>query len=289
MGGAVGKVARRRPLLFFFVAAWLLNWLLLAPLILSPAGLGLITTPIPYETVILGATTPTLAALLTQWLTAGNLRICRIGGPWGAVAGGILLGTALVLLAFAVAPALVLTGGAVGALRWAAIVEAAIGWFANPLNLLGGPLNEEPGWRGFALPRLQARYGPLIGTLLLGLGWAFWHLPLFLVQGWLTVPLWTFVVTLLCMSVLMTFAANAARMNIVPAILMHAIFNFSFAILVGLCRGVETIGPGLPIYVGSAVGVTLLVILATRGRLGAPAATASAGVVEDEAEGQALA
>jgi membrane protease YdiL (CAAX protease family) len=41
--------------------------------------------------------------------------------------------------------------------------------------VLGGPLFEEPGWRGFALPRQL--HGPLIGGLILGSLWALWHLP----------------------------------------------------------------------------------------------------------------
>lgn len=45
---------------------------------------------------------------------------------------------------------------------------------------LGGPLPEEIGWRGFALPRLQSKFGPLKATLLLSVLWAFWHLPHFL-------------------------------------------------------------------------------------------------------------
>jgi membrane protease YdiL (CAAX protease family) len=48
--------------------------------------------------------------------------------------------------------------------------------------LYGGPLSEEAGWRGFALPRLQARHSPLVASLLLSVIWGRWHLPLHL-QG----------------------------------------------------------------------------------------------------------
>ena len=67
-----------------------------------------------------------------------------------------------------------------------------VSFFRNPvvdLNLLGmaslfflynviyGALSEEPGWRGFALPRLQARFSPLVSSLILGVIWAVWHAP----------------------------------------------------------------------------------------------------------------
>jgi len=44
-------------------------------------------------------------------------------------------------------------------------------------NLIYGGLSEEPGWRGFALPRLQARFSPLVSSLILGVIWAVWHAP----------------------------------------------------------------------------------------------------------------
>lgn len=46
-----------------------------------------------------------------------------------------------------------------------------------PLFLIGGG-NEEPGWRGFGLPTLQQRHSPITATFILGIIWAFWHLPL---------------------------------------------------------------------------------------------------------------
>jgi membrane protease YdiL (CAAX protease family) len=47
--------------------------------------------------------------------------------------------------------------------------------FVNPLD---GPLGEEPGWRGYALPQLQTGRAPLGAALILGLFVALWHLPL---------------------------------------------------------------------------------------------------------------
>ncbi len=49
--------------------------------------------------------------------------------------------------------------------------------------LTGGPLFEEPGWSGFAQPRLQRLHGPLVGGLILGSLWALWHLPGFLIPS----------------------------------------------------------------------------------------------------------
>lgn len=51
------------------------------------------------------------------------------------------------------------------------------------MAIIGGPPFEEPGWTGFAQPRLQGMYGPLVGGLLLGSLWALWHVPGFLIPS----------------------------------------------------------------------------------------------------------
>lgn len=63
--------------------------------------------------------------------------------------------------------------------------ELTFGVIAGQLffNIFSGPLSEEGGWRGFALPRLQEKFNALVSSLILGTIWAFWHLPLFFIPG----------------------------------------------------------------------------------------------------------
>jgi hypothetical protein len=104
--------------------------------------------------------------------------------------------------------------------------------------------------------------------MVLGILWAGWHLPLFLVQGWLNVPIWAYGLLSVCLTVLMTWAVNLSRGSVIPAILMHAVFNSSFPILVALCRGVPTREPGLTWYLVGVVLTAVIVVGVTRGRLG---------------------
>ena len=66
--------------------------------------------------------------------------------------------------------------------NWSAIppLGEVAAWVALFL-VFSGPLGEEPGWRGFALPKMLERQGALVASLLLGGLWAAWHLPLGLV------------------------------------------------------------------------------------------------------------
>ena len=90
-----------------------------------------------------------------------------------------------------------------------------------------GPMGEEPGWRGFALPRMLARWSPLRASVLLGMVWAVWHLPLFWIPGsahashgfgWFSLAAVSF-------SVIITWAFLGANRVLLVPILIHGSAN----------------------------------------------------------------
>lgn len=91
-------------------------------------------------------------------------------------------------------------------------------------QLPSSPLLEEFGWRGFALPHLQDRYSALTASLVLGLLWGIWHLPLTLAYGDLIVP---FLLQITAISVLITWVFNNTRGSMLIAVLCHASLNAS--------------------------------------------------------------
>jgi len=138
---------------------------------------------------------------------------------------------------------------------------------------LGGPLGEEPGWRGFALPRLQRRYGPLVGSLILAPLWAFWHLPIFWVPAWNYPPtilnIVMFVIAATAFTIVMTWVFNNTKGSLFIAILVHAAFDTVLAILNGLFPAplVNDYGSNVPVLIGLGA-LTLVLVALTRGRLG---------------------
>ena len=93
--------------------------------------------------------------------------------------------------------------------------------------LVGGPLGEEFGWRGFALPALQARWGWRVASVLLGLLWAVWHLPLFYSAGTVQshLPMGWYALSAIASSVLFAWLFNRSQGSIVPVLVLHTAVN----------------------------------------------------------------
>jgi uncharacterized protein len=223
----LSHLAKSQPLLLFFILAYAWSWglwWLVRPGFLR--GTGSISDIIEMSLFLIGTFGPTVAALATQWLGNRDLKICRLWNGWTPFLAGLTVGFACFFVATVVGPAVVLAQAPVQRLNWLSL--AYFGTYAlNYSTFLGGPLGEEPGWRGFALPKLQQRFGPFGASVILGTLWAGWHLPMFSMEGWTSASPWQFLLIITGVTFLLTAAANISRFNILVAILLHAFFNTS--------------------------------------------------------------
>lgn len=93
----------------------------------------------------------------------------------------------------------------------------------------GGPLNEEPGWRGYATPRMLAKYSPLITGLVIGVIWSAWHFPLHMTQFYgdgLEGFLFRFTYTI-PFGIIATWLYYRSGGNLFACILLHSSINAS--------------------------------------------------------------
>lgn len=252
---SVARFASECPLTLFFVLAYLLSWSVFVPVVLFRA---------PPQLTILATFGPFLAALITNYFATGRYRWFLMSTGWRRTLGGTAVGVTLVVLAYVVLPAI--STAATNQLNWRILISPGV---YNYSTLLGGPVGEEPGWRGYALPRLEERHGAVGGTLLLAFLWTGWHIPLFIRPGWESSPLWTYLLIMTGLSLIMTCAVNLTRFSLITAITVHAAFNTASRLLVGLFEKTQP-DTSLPFelvlaFYGLGVGLTL--VLVTRGRL----------------------
>ena len=277
--GAAGQgLLARYPLTFYFLIAYGFAWLVWVPLALSKDGACLLSFHSPIgasaSVVVASFVGPFLSAFIMTGITEGRagigrlLRRCalwRVGLGWYLFA---LIGVPMILvLGVIVLPGAMASFKGLGSL-------VALPWLGQVVYVFfHGPLGEEPGWRGFALPRLQRLHGPLVASLILGPLWALWHLPFFWVPAWSFPPtllnVGMFVLAAIPLTIVMTWVFNNTKGSVLMAILVHATFDFTFVILNLLFTApiVTDYGSTLPMLTGCGA-VALLVIALTRGRLG---------------------
>ena len=107
------------------------------------------------------------------------------------------------------------------------------------------------------------------GSLVLGLLWPGWHLPLFWYPGWISSPLWIYVLFLTGQSLILTYGANLAGFGIITPIAMHATFNTVSKFLSGLFAGTQPAArvPFDLVMALCGLATAMVIIVATRGRL----------------------
>lgn len=278
-GGFRGFVGRR-PLMVFFVLANFLSWAAWTPYILSDNGVGILHFSFPdvmgssqLVGVIPGAYLgPILSAFIVTALADGRAGLRQwVRRLWKWRVSWRLYLTIL----FAVPASLVLVGmvwtGGQAQLPSVAVLAAYLP--ALIIQMLTTGLAEEPGWRDFALPRLQRRFGPLAGTLVLGPVWGIWHLPLFLTEwagphgaNWLTVV--EFVASATMFSIVMTWVFNRTGESLPLVMLLHVSVNNFFSVAATqIFPTMSQQAPSQILLAASTIAAVILVV-ATKGRLG---------------------
>jgi uncharacterized protein len=278
------------PLVAFFVLAFLGGWLVLLPTVLFESGFGLIPIDIPAPAVMLSfipaaMVGPALAAFVvtrmvegkqgTRQLLRRRILRWRVGVQWYLIA------------VFGVPPVYFLAASLVlGTAPLEALIEDWPFLFTSYLPkvvmvFLIVSLWEEIGWMGFALPRLQEKYGPLMASVVLGVLWALWHLPAYFNStqvvadkvglGELDRLLYLLPPLILLATftrIVMTWLFNVAMGSVIVVTLFHAAFNVSNNELVtafmpqmkSMFANNEWIYPVLGV-------LALLLIVFTKGRL----------------------
>ena len=227
-----------RPVITFFALTYLFSWLTWLPSVLMTYGmvaeasfLGRIAEPAGY----LAGIGPTLVAFIL---------VAREGGKKslkGLLARGVQFRLGRWYLAlFLIVPVVLILAHVLNSLLGGSFPKT--GGLAQPylipplfLILLIMQLGEEFGWRGFALDELQQRWGAVHASVVLGVLWSLWHIPMFLANGFgqhdYRLPFGQFLITLVLVSILITWVQNNTGGSLIPAFVFHTYINLSGEVL----------------------------------------------------------
>ena len=232
----------------FFAATYAVTWLIWLPAILwrgQEPNLLL---------VVLGAFVPSAMGIIFTYLAtdrAGRrdfwrraIDVRRIGWRWLAVIALVFpVGHGLAMAACT------LLGGSPPSLAAAArtLVSPSLMLQIILANLIISGFSEELGWRGYALDRLQKRWGALGASVILGLVHSLWHLPLFFIpgitqgeMGLFSLGAVVFLVGGPAGAVVFTWVYNNTGRSILSAVLLHFMINLCLDVLTGLQSALPT-------------------------------------------------
>ena len=255
----LSSVVKRHPIMTFFVLAYAISWILESPLVLLR---DTVTDAQGLVLIILASNVPSAVAIVLTAIVLGRgalrkllgrLLIWRVDPRWYLV---VVLGP------------VALTGGVVGlsALMGGPALSLGMPLLGVAVFLAfsifpGSALGEEIGWRGYALPRLQAGRSALNASLILAPIWALWHLPLWLTgEPGRTPTLYAgFVVSAFALSVILTWVYNSTGGSLLLVVLLHATVNLPMTLAIDELGNRATVP--LLLYFGLTVVAAIVVVI----------------------------
>jgi membrane protease YdiL (CAAX protease family) len=254
------SLVRRHPLICFYVLTYAIAWLIWAPLVILrdsiPGPVGLLLN-------LVGALVPSTLGLVFIGLLRGKTGVRRVlrrlvhgrlGFRW------YLAALALTMVAPLAVGVSILIGGATPVVD--NTILGVLFLFAFHI-FPGTAMGEELGWRGFVLPRMQARHSALKASLVVGILWGCWHLPLWL-TGRESHPIslfGPFVVAVIASSVVYSWLYNNTGGSLLIVVLYHAASNLPITVLIAP-MGSQMAQPFL-IYVALMVVAAAVIVIAT--------------------------
>lgn len=259
--------SRTTELATFFILTYVLSFLTWGMLIIfkmpvaNPSNPTAQTSALAMFLYMLGGFVPSIAGLIMAYRVNGR---AGLRDMWKRFTQ-FNLGFKWYLLIIAI-PVLIQTGSAlIFKLQGGEFVRPAL--LDQPASLIpiiisiliGGPISEEFGWRGFAQDRVQERWGKLKGSFILGFVWSFWHSLLFWVPGagqqetGNLVVMVPFMIMATVMAVFMTTVYNNTNRSIWGAIFFHFIANLGANVLL-------TISEASPAFVYTTNSVMWVVL-----------------------------
>lgn len=220
------KPKNKFPLSFFLIA-YLFTWIFQIPVVLDSQKIIALPFP-PQIFLLISIFGPFVSAFFLTW------REKRSAGIWQLFKKGfdfrfswsvyIFVAVVPLLIAFF---AFLATGGT----KFNADVFSLLGTFVIYF-FLGGSFGEEFGWRGFALPRLLEIHNPLTATVILGILWAIWHLPLFWLAGTsqFHTPVWLYFIYVTALTFHYTWVFLRTNGNLFACLLLHTFTNMTVEI-----------------------------------------------------------
>lgn len=212
------------------------------PLLLQRVNLTRVSQSTPHLPLVLmgmlvTSCSPTLAALFVAGLYPGTgglrsvfrgIRVWRVAPIWYAIA---LIGPVLLMIV-----AKAINSARLGSppTQWM-ILPSFSGPGGLPFVIFGSLFAEEPGWRGFAQPRLQMGYGALVASVSIGLLWSTWHLWYVILPGGLSAVTGTDVVAtylrLTSTAVIYAWMYNSTNGSLLIAMIAHLGHNLAASLV----------------------------------------------------------
>jgi uncharacterized protein len=254
---ALIQTLKRHPILTYFVLVFVLTWAFWIPLALIH--------PFSFVLFLVGNSMPSLLGILLTALFSGKSGLGALFRRLGRVRVPLIWYAVVLLLL----PVLWLVAVGVPTLLGLATITFAWSGFIVLAGLVAGFI-EELGWRGFALPRLQASLPAFAASLLLGVLWGLWHLPLRIAFG---LPLTAaglvqfiiFLLTITAEAVLFTWVYNNTKGSLFLMVLLHAVGNIAPGTILATTSNTWIV-PVLYVIL-LWVAVTMVVVLAGAARL----------------------